>query len=126
MWRNAQRTAFEDPRFSPLRVAETEELLLEISVLGALETLPAASERALLAALRPGVDGLLLSCGGLRATFLPKVWDKLPEPPLFLAQLKRKSGVADDFWDRDLVARRYQTQEFGAALSLDAARLPGM
>ena len=120
VWDNAQRTAFEDPRFAPLRARETDHALLEISVLGPLEPLQVTSEQALVMALRPGVDGLLLSYGTQRATFLPKVWEKLPNPEVFVTQLKRKMRVPDDFWDEALIVRRYATQEFGGML-LDGA-----
>ena len=116
VWANAWRTAFQDPRFPPLQARETRGMLLEISVLGPLERLPVGSEQELLAELRPGTDGLLLTCGGHRATFLPKVWDKIPDAPTFVRQLKRKMGVADDFWDDAMVVRRYATEEFGEPL----------
>jgi AmmeMemoRadiSam system protein A len=116
VWHNAWRTAFEDPRFAPLRAGETRGALLEISVLGPLQRVQVASEQALLTALRPGVDGLLLGYGSQRATFLPKVWQKLPDPQTFVTQLKRKMGVADGFWDDELVVRRYATEEFAGML----------
>ncbi len=116
VWLNAQRTAFEDPRFPPLRREEAGGALLEISVLGPLEPLHVDGQQALLQALRPGVDGLLMVCGTRRATFLPKVWEKLPEPQAFLSQLKRKMGVSESFWDADLRLHRYVTEEFGAQL----------
>ncbi len=117
VWLNAQRTAFEDPRFPPLGPEEAPGAMLDISVLGPLETLEVDSEQALIEVLRPGVDGLLMVYGNHRATFLPKVWRTLPEPVVFLAHLKRKMGVPVDFWDAALVLRRYDTQEFGGALA---------
>ena len=116
VWHNARRTAFEDPRFAPLRAGESRGALLEIAVLGPLQRVQVESEQALLTALRPGVDGLLLVYGSQRATFLPKVWQKLPDPQTFVTQLKRKMGVADDFWDDELVVRRYATEEFAGML----------
>jgi len=120
VWHNARRTAFEDPRFAPLRAGESRGALLEISVLGPLQRVQVETEQALLTALRPGVDGLLLVYGSQRATFLPKVWQKLPDPQTFVTQLKRKMGVADDFWDDALIIRRYVTVEFGGMLQCDA------
>lgn len=117
VWNNARRSAFGDPRFPSLMENEVHDSTLEISILSPLSPIPANSEREVLTAIRPGVDGVLMSLGQHRATFLPKVWDKLPRPEQFLVHLKRKLGVADDFWDESLVFERYTTHEFGGALS---------
>jgi len=117
VWSNARRAAFEDPRFEPLARAERPAAALEIAVLGPLEPLAVDSERALLAVLRPGVDGLLLRLGEQRATFLPKVWRTLPVPSLFVRQLERKLGVEDAFRDPALEVHRYQVQEFAGPLA---------
>lgn len=119
---NARRTAFEDPRFTPFAAVNLRAAAIEISVLTPLESIAPQSEEALLAMLRPGVDGLLISFGHLRATFLPKVWDMLPEPPVFLRHLKQKMGVAPDFWHEAVELSRYRTQEFGGPLAPPAAR----
>jgi len=116
VWINAQRTAFGDPRFPPLAAREVPGLTLEISLLEPLTPFSVDSEAALLAALEPGVDGLLMTLGERRATFLPKVWDKLPAPRDFLAHLKHKLGVSLDFWDQGLRFERYRTREFGGPL----------
>ncbi|NJN48428.1 MAG: AMMECR1 domain-containing protein [Candidatus Competibacteraceae bacterium] len=71
------------------------------------------SEEDLLAQLRPGVDGLVLKLGANRATFLPSVWENLPDPYIFLAQLKQKAGLPLDFWSTDLRVERYTTESFG-------------
>ena len=47
----------------------------------------------MIAQLRPGEDGLILECGGARGTFLPQVWESLPDPEQFVAELKRKAGL---------------------------------
>jgi len=116
VWGNARRTALEDPRFQPLSVVETAVARLEISVLGPLEEIRVEDEAELLAVLRPGVDGLLMTWGQHRATFLPKVWDSLARPEDFLLQLKRKMGLPDDFWHEAMAISRYGTTEFGGAL----------
>jgi AMMECR1 domain-containing protein len=54
------------------------------------------------------VDGVLLEFGGRRATFLPQVWEQLPEPRQFLTQLKRKAGLPADFWAEGLRLSRYE------------------
>ena len=110
---HAFAAAFEDPRFSELRENEFSKLELHISVLSPPEALHFASEEALLAQLRPGVDGLILQFHHYRATFLPAVWEQLPEPYLFLAQLKQKAGLPLNFWSPELSIERYTTEYFG-------------
>jgi AmmeMemoRadiSam system protein A len=120
VWMNAQRTAFGDPRFAPLAAREVPGLYLEISLLGPLSPFPVDSEAALLEALRPGVDGLLITLGERRATFLPKVWETLPEPREFLCHLRHKLGVRPDAWDERFRFQRYRTRQFGGALERPA------
>jgi AmmeMemoRadiSam system protein A len=107
---NARAAAFLDPRFPPVAPEELAELELEISVLGPARPLPAASEAELLAALRPGVDGLVLCEGGRRATYLPSVWTQLPDPAEFVRQLKRKAGLPPDYWSPRLRFDRYEVE----------------
>lgn len=109
VWHNARASAFEDPRFPPLVRSEYAEIEIAISILGDLQPLPIDSEEDLLAALRPGHDGLVLSWRQRRATFLPAVWDTLSEPRRFLGELKRKAGLPADFWADDLCVQRYIT-----------------
>lgn len=93
--RCARAAASEDPRFDPLAAGELAGLEVEVSVLTPLEPLPAEDEAEALARLRPGVDGLLLEAGGRRATFIPAMWEELPEPRDFLSHLRRKAGLPD-------------------------------
>ena len=111
---HAFAAAFEDPRFFPLRKEEFSRLDIHISVLSPPEPMEFSLEDELLAQLRPGVDGLILRLGQRRATFLPSVWDSLPDPYVFLAQLKQKAGLPLDFWSPDLKAERYTTESFSA------------
>ncbi|HVF60989.1 MAG TPA: AmmeMemoRadiSam system protein A [Thermoanaerobaculia bacterium] len=104
---NARAAALDDPRFPPLRAAELTGLAVELSLLSPLEPLPAATEEALLAALRPGADGVVLEVGSFRATFLPQVWEQVPEPRQFLAALKQKAGVPQGWWGSGARAWRY-------------------
>lgn len=106
---HAYAAAFNDPRFPPLTLIEAEELVLHISVLTPPEPLACGSEAELLARLRPGVDGLILEDDTYRATFLPAVWDDLPEPAEFLTQLKLKAGLPAEHWSATLRFRRYRT-----------------
>ncbi len=109
---NAFASAFSDPRFPPVPSAEVDRLRIEISVLGESRPLPVASEEELLAALRPGHDGLILRCGQSQATFLPQVWSQLPKPRDFLRRLKKKAGLPVDYWAGDLQFWRYATESF--------------
>ena len=112
---NARNAAFRDPRFPPLAAAELPGIQLSISVLTPPQPFPVGSEAQLLAALRPGEDGLILEDGGHRATFLPAVWTQLPTPAEFLAHLKRKAGLAVDHWSPTLRVSRYRCIEFSDA-----------
>jgi AmmeMemoRadiSam system protein A len=110
---HAFAAAFEDPRFPPLDPDEFPRLDIHISVLSPPAPLHFRSEDELLDQLRPGVDGLILRLGLRRATFLPSVWDSLPDPYVFLAQLKQKAGLPLGFWSPELQAERYTTEAFG-------------
>jgi len=111
---NAANAAFEDPRFPPLVRAELDGLELHLSILGAVTPLPPMSEREALATLQPGVDGVVLQDGPQRATFLPAVWEQLPEPRTFLEHLKRKAGLPPGHWSPRLRLGRYRVEGFGA------------
>jgi AmmeMemoRadiSam system protein A len=112
---NAYRSAFRDPRFPPLESAELAGLSFHISILNPTEPLPVVSELDLLAQLRPGVDGLVLHEGSRSSTFLPAVWQSLPEPRRFVAELKRKAGLDGDHWSDRLRFERYTVEEVGEA-----------
>jgi len=104
---NAIAAAFRDPRFAPLARSELAITAVEVSLIGPVEALAVGSEDELFALLRPGRDGLILSHGGRRATFLPQVWEALPDPRDFLAALKRKAGWPADFWTAAMNVERY-------------------
>jgi uncharacterized protein len=113
VWCNAFASAFRDPRFPSLTSDEWPRVNVHISVLSELHPLVIASESALLDALEPQVDGVVLAFRGTRATFLPDVWEQLPEPQRFLRQLKLKAGWSPDFWSPDIRVWRYTTEGFG-------------
>ncbi len=108
---NALRAAFEDPRFPPMTEDEWTDTDLSISVLTAPQLIIAADEADLVAKLRPHADGLIIEDGQYRALFLPAVWKVLPEPRDFLAQLKRKAGLAPTHWSPNLRAYRFATED---------------
>lgn len=109
---NARLAAFGDPRFQPLSRGELERTRVEVSVLSRPEPMSFADEADALRQLRPGVDGVILEYGWHRATFLPQVWEQLPEPRQFMAQLKRKAGLATDFWADGVRLSRYAVEKF--------------
>lgn len=109
---NARAAAFSDPRFPPLEAWELADLNIEVSLLSELESMQFDSEENLLAQLRPGVDGLLLEYGRNRGTFLPAVWQNLPEPEIFFNKLKGKAGLAESFWAPDISVKRYTTHSW--------------
>lgn len=110
---SARSAAFQDPRFPPLEERELEGLSLHISVLGVPIPMAFESETDLLGQLQSGEDGLILEWQGHRGTFLPSVWESLPEPQQFLRQLKRKAGLNEHFWAPDIRVSRYRTDSFG-------------
>ena len=109
---NAIAAAFRDSRFAPLSEAEFDQVRIEVSVLSPSENLVVASEADALAQLRPGIDGVIFECGPHRSTFLPQVWDTLPTPVEFMAQLKRKAGLAPDFWSDEVTLSRYTVRKW--------------
>lgn len=108
---NAYAAAFRDPRFPPLSNRELEGLHISISVLSLPEAITFRSEQDLLEQLRAGIDGLILEEGRFRGTFLPAVWESLPNPQTFLRQLKLKAGLHPDYWSETLRVYRYHAEE---------------
>jgi AmmeMemoRadiSam system protein A len=113
--RNARAAAFSDPRFPPLTRTEYAGIDLEVSLLTPPEPLSARSEAEALRQLVPGRDGVILEHGGRSATFLPQVWEALPEPADFLAQLKRKAGLPAGFWSPEIRLSRYRVEKWDEA-----------
>lgn len=107
---NAFASAFQDPRFGPVSKAEEPELAISISVLTAPELLSFSSEQDLLEQLQPYKDGLILIDAGHKGTFLPIVWESLPDPRQFLQQLKLKAGLPKNHWSNTIQFMRYRTQ----------------
>lgn len=109
---SAFQAAFRDPRFDPVGKHEVDAIRLEVSVLSPLESIRVGDEADLLQRLQPGIDGLVIVANGTRATFLPKVWEMLPDPQKFLAALKVKCGLADNYWSELLEFQRYRTRSY--------------
>jgi AmmeMemoRadiSam system protein A len=116
--RNAIAAALEDSRFPPVEPGELAELTIEVTLLSAREPLHHRSERDALDQLRPHVDGLVLTYGSRRATFLPQVWESIPEATSFLETLKEKAGLERDFWHRSILLERYTATRWCEAVGV--------
>ena len=104
---NARSAALEDPRFAPLTRSEIAQTTIEVAVLSALSPLAFADEADLLRQLRPGIDGVILNYGTQQATYLPGVWQQLPDRARFVAELRRKAGIAAQIAATELSVQRY-------------------
>lgn len=109
---NALAAAFNDPRFSPLTLDEFHLVETHISILSEPAEVTVSGRDELIQLLRPGIDGLIIEEGGHRATYLPSVWEQLPDAATFVAELRRKAGLAHDGWSAATRVFRYTTEEF--------------
>jgi MEMO1 family protein len=110
---NAVNAAFHDPRFPQLSTAELQQTDIEVSILTQPQPLKYKDADDLLSKLQPHVDGVILRKGPARATFLPQVWDQLPQPEKFLSHLCLKAGLSADTWQKGrLEILTYQVQYF--------------
>ncbi len=109
---NAIAAAFRDPRFSPLDKTEFAETRVEVSLLSQPAPILFSSEQDALAQLHPGRDGVILEYGRQRATYLPQVWAQLPDAQTFIARLKDKAGLPEDFWSPDIRLSHYTVQKW--------------
>lgn len=107
---NAFSAAFNDPRFPPLDASELGGLEIHLSILTPAEPVSFSSEQHLVSQLQPGIDGLILQEGHRRGTFLPSVWESLPEPRQFLRHLKQKAGLPLDYWSNTIRIYRYHAE----------------
>jgi uncharacterized protein len=113
VWEHAAAAALDDYRFLPVRAEEVPHLQIEISRLTHPEPLDYESPEDLPRLLHPTVDGVVIRDGLNRATFLPQVWEKLPDPAMFLNHLCQKMGVASDLWrQKKLQVDIYHVEEF--------------
>jgi hypothetical protein len=110
---HALAAALEDPRFPPVRPEELDQIEIEISRLTPPQNLEYQDAADLVRQLRPNVDGVILRDGPRRATFLPQVWEKIPDKAEFLDALCAKMGAARDTWrHKHLEVLTYQVEEF--------------
>ena len=109
---NAFAAAFSDNRFPPVNSGELSQLDIHISILGTPEEIIFDSEDELISQLKPGVDGLILEEGRLKGTFLPSVWESLPDRHDFINHLKMKTGLPADYWSDSIRVQRYTVEDF--------------
>jgi len=109
---NAKAAAFEDPRFPPLTPDDFFSVKVEVSVLTELEAMHAHSENIALSKLRRGIDGLVFKFGMYKATFLPQVWEQLPDADDCLGHLKVKAGRSAEFWHPEVLLFKYQVKKY--------------
>lgn len=112
---NALAAAFDDPRALPIELADVDDLAVEVSVLSPLERIPVRDEGDAIAKLARLRGGVVLRFGGRRATFLPQMWERIPDPEEFVAQLKCKASLAADFWSDDMEVWHYTVEKFADA-----------
>jgi len=112
---NAASAAFRDPRFRPLTVEELPQIRVEVSLLTAPVPMRFTDEADALRQLRPHIDGVIFATAGRRSTFLPQVWEQLPEPRQFMAHLKQKAGLPADYWSPDVELQRYEVRKWKEA-----------
>jgi uncharacterized protein len=108
---HAFAAAFSDPRFPQLTPSELGDINFDISILTPAKKIDIFSEQECIDKVRPGIDGVILQEGYRQATFLPSVWDQLPEAKLFLQHLKQKAGMPADYWSDALQVSFYQAQK---------------
>lgn len=109
---NARAAAFRDPRFNPLPHGDFARTCVEVSLLTPSVELQFTDEADAIRQLRPNIDGMIFECNGRRGTFLPQVWEGLPDPRDFFAHLKQKAGFAPDFWSPEVNLYRYEVQKW--------------
>ncbi len=116
---HAIAAALEDYRFNPVTPGELDQIEMEISWLSEPQDIDYDKPDSLPDHLRPGVDGVILQDGFRKATFLPQVWQQLPDPKYFLSHLCQKMGASADLWRRrKLQVKIYQVEEFNEGHTL--------
>jgi AmmeMemoRadiSam system protein A len=110
---HAVAAALNDFRFYPVQPDELPGLQIEISRLTIPQPLDYTDPVELPRRLRQGIDGVILRAGSRRSTFLPQVWEKIPDPEEFLSHLCLKMGCPANYWRRNrLQVFTYQVEEF--------------
>jgi AmmeMemoRadiSam system protein A len=110
---HAIAAGMNDYRFAPVQPLELASVKIEISRLTQPERLEYVGADDLVQKLKPGIDGVILQDGWKKATFLPQVWEKLPDPSEFLEHLCLKMNASPQLWrHKHIDVFIYQVEEF--------------
>ncbi len=110
---NAINSAFNDPRFTKLTLEEFKSIDIEISILSKPIKLEYSDVEDLLSKLKPNIHGIIIKKSWANATFLPQVWDQLPDTKDFLSHLCKKAGLSSNEWKKgNLDVMTYTVQYF--------------
>jgi AmmeMemoRadiSam system protein A len=109
---NAKSAAFRDPRFSELTESEYRRCSVEVSLLTVPQELPYSDTEDLRSKIRPDIDGVILQLDGRSATFLPQVWEELPDFDQFFSHLGLKAGIGANVLSYHPVIFTYQAEHF--------------
>jgi AmmeMemoRadiSam system protein A len=110
---NAVNAATQDPRFPEVNSDELSAITIEVSALTVPEPLQIKNRKTLLQVLVPGRDGVILSNGWKKSTFLPQVWEHFPDKEDFLNALCEKGGMPRGCWeDEDTEILTYHAEVF--------------
>ncbi len=112
---NARAAAFSDHRFSPLSRREYDQLCVEVSLLSKPKPLLFDSVEDLREKIAPGLDGVIYEVYGQQATFLPQVWEQLPDFDDFFQHLSLKAGLGDDPFHYTPKISTYRVEAFKEA-----------
>jgi AmmeMemoRadiSam system protein B/AmmeMemoRadiSam system protein A len=108
--KNAQNSAFSDPRFQPLKKDEFKDLSIDVSLLSEPEKLNFENEQELLVQIKPFIDGLIIKDRIYQAVYLPSVWEQLPDKVMFLNSLKMKAGLPSNYFSSTFEAYKFNTE----------------
>ncbi len=108
----------QDPRFinNRIKYSDLKNIKLEISVLTEPVDLKFNSPQDLLDKLKPFTDGVIITTKYGSSTYLPQVWEQLPDKKEFLSNLCQKQDVPADYWEtnyKDISVQIYQAIAFG-------------
>lgn len=122
---NARAAAFRDSRGMPLALGDIDALSVEVSILSPLTVIEFTDEESAIRALRPFEDGVVIRAGRHHGTFLPQVWESLPDPREFLTELKRKAMLPRNYWSAEVELLRYRVDKFIDPGTIELRRTPG-
>ena len=110
---NAINAAFRDPRFYPLSEKELPLIEIEVSILTVPKPLNYTDVNDLFSKIKPGIHGVIIRNGPFQATFLPQVWEELPDKKAFFSNLCLKAGMRSDcFLNPSLEVYTYKVEAF--------------